>query len=397
MKKLKYFVFLLLTSLLFRSELNAQVTPVYTVLFTHIEDNSPAGIIGSAQCKQNYLLIRGRLVQLAQLMKSYQIKWSFEPDWKILLAALQYEDSTVMQTTNGKNFLKYFKENLNVAIDPHSHENQGFNYTDVAHLLDSLNVGGSKVIGGHIWDPSLPQFAAWDRFRVPVFGTKYPWSVWQGNILMGSGTPNHVNDPEISGIWRPQDRDHYFMDDPNGNIYCVGKYKDDISTVNELINLYKIQTVDTTCMLTISHHINLSEISAQNGFTNIENTILKPLDSLRKLNEVVLTDFTSLIDEWKTKFHENACIYDPAIPTSTNEYNSVNENKYLVYPNPITDHIHIQNTKGNEFLELMNVCQQNFWSGKNIEQEDFSNLIGGIYVLKVSCNNSIRTIKLVKI
>src|SRR6185436_18718555 len=98
----------------------------------------------------------------------------------------------------------------------------------------------------------------------------------------------------------------YFTDDPNGNIYCVGKYKEDIASINELINLYKNNTIDKTCMLTTSYHINLATISAQNGFANIENNTLKPLDSLRNLGEVVLTDFTSLIEEWKIKFNANA-------------------------------------------------------------------------------------------
>lgn len=132
--------------------------PVYVVLFTHIEDNIPVGVLGSQQSKQNYLWYRGRLIAVANLFINYNVRWAFQPDWKFLLAALMYEDSSLIGTTNGKNLLRYMKEDLQVVIDPHSHEQQGYNYTDVAHLLDSLGVGGSTVIGGHIWDPSLPQF-----------------------------------------------------------------------------------------------------------------------------------------------------------------------------------------------------------------------------------------------
>ncbi len=53
-------------------------------------------------------------------------------------------------------------------------------------------MGGSTVVGGHIWDPSLVQFAKWDRFRVAVPGQKYPASSWRGDVLIGAGTPNHV-------------------------------------------------------------------------------------------------------------------------------------------------------------------------------------------------------------
>lgn len=148
-------------------------------------------------------------------------------------------------------------------------------------------------------------------------------------------------------------------------------------------------------MLTTSYHVNLAAISALNGFTTIENTFLKPLDSLRQLNEVVLTDFTSLIDEWKIKFNENACIYDPAIPTSTNDEDQ--SNHYLVYPNPFTNHIEIQHNTGNEFYELMNSSSQTVWNGLKIEEQNFSDLNAGIYFLRILNSNKLTTIKLAKI
>jgi len=204
--KLVIFVFLFLVMLI---DLKAQIVPpIYVVIFTHIEDNTPTGVLGTTEARQNYILWRNRLITLGNLFFQYKAKWVLEPDWKFLLAALNYEDSTLTSNTNKKNLFRYLKEDLNVAIDPHSHEKQGFNYTDVAHLLDSLGVGGSTVIGGHVWDPNLPEFAEWDRFRVPVAGSKFPWAVWRGDILMGSATPNHINDPHISGVWRPKDRYH---------------------------------------------------------------------------------------------------------------------------------------------------------------------------------------------
>jgi hypothetical protein len=165
---------ILISGLLLPIGLQAQIPPVRVVLFTHIEDNTPAGALGSAQSRQNYLLYRTKLIEMAHLAGNSGVPWSLQPDWKILEAALRYEDAALMETTNGKNFLRYLKEDLGVLIDPHSHENGGYNYSDVAHLLDSLGVGATTVIGGHIWDPDLPEFQEWDRFRVPVAGEHYP-------------------------------------------------------------------------------------------------------------------------------------------------------------------------------------------------------------------------------
>ena len=283
--------------------------PVYMVLFTHIEDNTPAGVLGTPACRTSYLSLRARLIELAVLVRNRGLRWSFEPDWKFLEAALLYEDDAVRASTGGVNVLRYLRDSLGAAIDPHSHENGGYNYTDVADLLERLGAGGSTVIGGHIWDPSLPQFQGWDRFRVPVFGQKYPSAVWRGDILMGSGTPNHVNDPVVSGVWRPKDRDHYWEDDPAGNIACVGAWKGDIAGISDLTALYRSGEADAACMLTASYHLKPADITSPGGLAAIESGVLGPLAALRDGGQAVLTDFTALVNTWKTQFGGRACIY----------------------------------------------------------------------------------------
>ena len=291
------------------SVVQSRFPPIQVVIFTHIEDNTPGGMLGSAANRATYLSLRSSLLQMAALTGRYKMRWSLEPDWKVLLAALQYEDAATTSSTSGVNVLRYLRDSLNVAIDPHSHEGGGYNYTDVAHLLDSLRVGGSTIIGGHIWDPTLPQFSAWDRFRMPVRGAQYPSAMWRGDILMGSGTPNHVNDPIVSGVWRPKSRDSYFDDDPAGNIACVGAFRGDLPGISELVARYRSGQTATTCMLTATMHINPSDITAPGGLTIIENTVLKPLAALRDSGQVKLTDFTALVATWRQEFSARACTY----------------------------------------------------------------------------------------
>jgi hypothetical protein len=285
------------------------IAPIQVVLFTHIEDNTPAGLPGSQVHRTNYLTLRARLLDVAALMRRYSVRWSLEPDWSFLLAALQYEDAALRASTAGLNVLRYVRDSLGTAIDPHSHEGGGYNYTDVAHLLDSLGVGGSTVIGGHIWDPALPQFQEWDRFRVAVAGRRYPHATWRGSILMGSGTPNHVNDPIISGIWRPMSRTNYFDDDPAGNITCVGAFKGDIPGISELVTLYRTRQVATNCLLTSTMHVRPADILAPDGLTTIENATIKTLTALRDSGYVKLTDFTALIATWNGEYGGRACTH----------------------------------------------------------------------------------------
>ena len=289
--------------------LSACRPPIYTVVFTHIEDNTPLGTLGTTTARTNYLLWRDRVIQMAQLARRYNMTWVLQPDWKFLEAARLYEDTATMASTGGLNLLRYVRDTLGTVIDAHSHENGGYNYTDVAYLLDRLGVGGNTVIGGHIWDPTLPQFAHWERFRVAVAGQRYASFSWRGDILMGSGTPNHTNDPIVSGVWRPQDPNNYFVDSPSGNIAAVGAYKGDIGGITTLQGLYASGRVPNTCMLTNTVHVNPASISSTAGLNSVEQDILVPLKALRDSGQVEITDFTNLVATWKSRFASKGCLY----------------------------------------------------------------------------------------
>ncbi len=66
------------------------------------------------------------------------------------------------------------------------------------------------------------------------------------------------------------------------------------------------------------------------------------------------------------------------------------------YPNPFTTRIGLTNTIGTEVFVLTNSLGQIIWSGKQIEQQDFSGLAPGFYFLKIEAQNSVQTIKLIK-
>ena len=282
--------------------------PIYVVVFTHIEDNTPSGTPGTAAARASYLQWRSRLIAMAESARGYGLQWVLQPDWKLLEAALLYEDATVTASTGGQNLLQYLRGSLGVAIDPHSHENGGYNYTDVAYLLNQLGVGGSTVIGGHIWDPGLAQFAHWERFRVAQSGEKYSYS-WRGDILMGAGTPNHTNDPVVSGVWRPSGPNSFFVDSPSGNITAVGGWKGNLTGIDELTGFYQDGKVASACILTSTYHVQPSSISSSSGLSSVERDVLSPLASMRATRQIEVTDFTTLVATWKSQFSGKGCAY----------------------------------------------------------------------------------------
>jgi hypothetical protein len=289
----------------------APATPVHVVLFTHLEDNTPAGPLGTAESRSAYLRMRTALLAMAERSAAHELPWVLQPDWKMLEAALVYEDDAATADTGGKNLFRYLREDLGVVIDPHSHESGGYNYTDVAYLLDQLGVGGSTVIGGHIWDPSLPQFQEWDRFREPVAGQRYPQASWRGDLLIGAGTPNHTNDPLVSGVWRPQDRDHFFDDDPAGNIVAVGAWHDDVAGIEELLGLQDDGAVAADAFLTASWNLGPAELTADGGLDVIEADVLVPIAALRDQGRIVVTDFRALVATWQDERGGEAFLYRP--------------------------------------------------------------------------------------
>jgi hypothetical protein len=73
--------------------------------------------------------------------------------------------------------------------------------------------------------------------------------------------------------------------------------------------------------------------------------------------------------------------------------NSIESNsKIEVFPNPFLDKINVKNTSENEFLILEDYFGKVIWSGRNIENHDFSYISNGLYFLKVD-NYTIKLIK----
>lgn len=88
---------------------------------------------------------------------------------------------------------------------------------------------------------------------------------------------------------------------------------------------------------------------------------------------------------------------DPCGTTVSIENPHLSENKIKLYPNPFNSNIRISGSTGLEIGTLTNLYGQVIWTGNDIEQQDFSYLISGIYFLTVDNGNDRQTFKLIKI
>lgn len=84
------------------------------------------------------------------------------------------------------------------------------------------------------------------------------------------------------------------------------------------------------------------------------------------------------------------------ITWGTTGIDAVNINAVIISQNPFIDKINLQNITGNEIYELIDASGQIVWSGKNINEKDFSDLSSNLYILKIQTKNSVQVLKLIK-
>jgi hypothetical protein len=303
---------------------------VYVTLAMHNEDNFPPN-------QQVYLTSRNNLIEFGKMLQRHNVPFNWESDWRFLNGVLQWDTPAVTASTNGKNIVRYLKEDLGISIDPHSHENNGYNYADVAHLIDSLGVQPTHVVGGHIWDPNERLYQNWERFKQPLKGNRFPWSQWKGDILMGSATGLHRNDPEPSGVWRPKGKYDFWSDDPASTVHGIGQHQGSVAGIQDLVNLYKTGAVTPEKILTATIVSGQALLNAP-YISNYETTTLKPLLEMQDRGEIKIVTFGQLLDEWKAKYNSVPHVrLGPATGVNENTSGVSSPMAFILaqnYPNP---------------------------------------------------------------
>jgi len=205
----------------FKSPSEASLPAVHLTVVSHNEE--PAGGRPDYTADINYYLSNRKLVkQLAETITSRGAKYNFQSDWNYLTAVAMFDTGAVTANTNGKNIVRWMKEDLGVEVDPHAHESQ-YNYADVAYLIGQLGVTPSKNVGGFLYDPpDNPQ--GWEQHEAGVYGTVYPSYFWRADNLWGAATYLHQGiDDASSGMWRPKDRYNFYVDDTTQRLAYIGR------------------------------------------------------------------------------------------------------------------------------------------------------------------------------
>ncbi|WP_395075066.1 DUF1566 domain-containing protein [Flavobacterium sp.] len=95
----------------------------------------------------------------------------------------------------------------------------------------------------------------------------------------------------------------------------------------------------------------------------------------------------------KTNTNYVICVKGNPVILAVNKFDF--KPKLKVFPNPFSSRINIENATGNEVYRLYNEVGQELFSGRNIEKQDFLDLIKGIYFLEINGETAFK-IKLIK-
>jgi len=295
-----------------------EVTPVYVSIVSHNEEDD--GRYGSLDTKEGYLEFRENLLRFAHMLKRYNASYNWQSEMRFLRAVEKFDKGDILNSTNGKNIVRYLKEDLGFEIDPHCHEvgyieGEVYNYADVAYMLERLGVKPSKVVGGFCYWP--PELSVLEKFREPLKAQIYNYT-WKAEILWGAATLGHSGPDDFSsGIWKPKDKYHFAEHDENSSLICVGTgslFDNTGSWIKNLVSKIKRGEVPEGKIYTAT--LVMTEYEFKQGgdalFARWENTI-RELSEYAARGEIRWVGLSELIEVWREKYNSepNRYVGDP--------------------------------------------------------------------------------------
>ena len=272
----KSFSFLLLCSLLstltpFNSSgvfASTDKPTIYVSIVSHNEEPSFPNHPDFTSDYDAYESFRNGTVAFAEMLHDEGVKYDFQSDWNFLLAEQEHWDE--FNNTNGKNLLRWLVEDMDFAVDPHAHEST-YSIADVAYLMEQLDITPSNILGGFIATPA--EDSRVEDFQVPIEGWKYN-TTWEADALWGGGSGNHVDDEGqwTSGIWRAQDNENFFIDDPDSKP-VIGTYTSTWDGLDDLLEKRENGELEAGKMYTATIMTNQEDAQDQDFIDEFQSEI----------------------------------------------------------------------------------------------------------------------------
>ena len=400
------------------SQLFSQSPKVYINLNSHNEASGTSTVTGQGELdydnntqRKYYDTAFKYIKQIADMVVAKGVKYNFQSDVKFLFGCLKWDSH--LASTNGKNLLKWMDDLSNIECDPHSHEakyppfgpSKYYNYSDVAHLHDSLGVTNRKNVGGFKVD-GLQNQTNWPVMEGGLQGTAYSTSgIWQPNVLWGGSYKAGVhNDMNFYGSFKPTlDTNNYATYSSNSSQRlriqgngCSMVFHDTTSEQRLIREYHKLFTnvhygvYPSTEFYTPVLQINCRDIYKTNYVSRL-TTIIDSINTYVNLGWVEWRTISEKDSIWRSVIYNtaNKRIDCSALPTGIDE-------KYIqsglaIYPNPVSDKLIIAHTSYIKTITLIDALGKIVYFENNIDAErkdvNTEYLKPGLYFVSVILND----------
>ena len=281
-----------------------QFPTIYVSIVSHNEEPLTGQYPDFVKNESAFWEHREAVVKFANMLYEEGVKYNFQSDWNFLLAVNLYDKGT--PSTNGKNLIRYLKEDLGFEVDPHAHETT-YNYADVAYLIHNLGVTPSNTVGGFIAYP--PEDSKIEYFRDLLHGWHFNYT-WKAEILWGGSTAGHKNEQTLwaSGIWKPKDNENFLVHDDNAPLPHVGGYGRSWKTLEILLQKQQNGELEPDKIYTqtifVSQNFMLNDEFIEKFREKIRE--LKPYEEQGLIKWVGLKE---VVEIWKNEYGAEPNIY----------------------------------------------------------------------------------------
>jgi hypothetical protein len=380
---------------------HAQPSKLYITLISHNEDN-----IGYDNSSSLYYNNRAVLVNICNILQAEGVKYNYGADYVALQAIEDLDTGSVVSTTNGKNLVRWMKEDKGVECDPHAHETT-YNYADVHYLMSQLGIIPSDVMSGYLYD-TLQNGVAWDSYQNGVTGIIFPSHSWQPKILWGGATPMHVADPHFFGVFKPQSTINFFEHNPSNTLTAIGvgcpiklESTTTISYVDSLIDkiVSDIQSAALPPGGIYTQEIFFGEGKVnQPWFLPLLNKVIDSVNVHVGNGTAEWKNLTEIHSLWQTAYDSIPFAYDcggyDVLGVNANDpvYDGLS-----IYPNPFSEEVIIRTNSSlhNAGLTVYNSFGQTVSQIKNLSGQSITfrrdQLRAGLYFFRLTENNAVIT------
>lgn len=382
-------------SLLFAAQVSSQVPKIYVNLSTHNEMLNESYDTNEAEYDGAVTVIN----QVLTHVNSLGAKWNFQTCSKFVLGALNWDDAY----NSNADILEQMYLSGNVEIDPRNKTqfpDYMYNISDVYHLLDSCGVTSTHTVGGFLHWPYENE--DWTQFRTPKIGAVY-YEPWQAEIIWGGGSPNHENDANNYGVWKPQDGDNetvFYTHDPNANLWLVGNgcapvISDTTMDVQWIVNLVRdnVRKIQDNVwpqdkFYSLSLMINVRDFD-EPGFYGRVETVLDSIQHYVDAGQMEWASISHKLELFESWSAANSIAYsqwscDEALAAS----GELTAEAFTLYPNPVREALLLSGATQNVSVQISDACGKilNFSELKHAAGESripFDHLGPGIYFVRV--------------